>query len=177
LTLVIAAATPCLFLSGYLEMKTLSGLGNKTRKAYEESGQIVQQSVSNMRTIASLTRENTFKELYHDAIKSPHRIAVKGSAISALGFGLSQCLLFLVYALAFWYGGQLVASQEYTQVSFFLYRIFYKSFCIILKTSKFRNHTIATNDESPFCSYLLCYGRRTNKVSYGLELRIVSNDH
>ncbi|GBB93060.1 hypothetical protein RclHR1_02100009 [Rhizophagus clarus] len=115
LTLVIAAATPCLFASGYLEMKTLSGLGSKTRKAYEESGQIVQQSVANMRTIASLTREDTFKGLYDKSIKFPHRIAVRGSMVSSLGFGLSQCLLFLVYALAFWYGGQLVASQEYTQ--------------------------------------------------------------
>ncbi|CAG8491139.1 uncharacterized protein OCT59_020189 [Rhizophagus irregularis] len=115
LTLVIAAATPCLFFSGYLQMKTLSGLGNKTRKAYEESGQIVQQSVANMRTIAALTRENTFKELYHESIRLPHRIAINGSAVSAFGFGLSQCLLFLVYALAFWYGGQLVAKQEYTQ--------------------------------------------------------------
>jgi ABC-type bacteriocin/lantibiotic exporter with double-glycine peptidase domain len=132
LTLVIAAATPCLFLSGYLGMKTLSGFGSKTRKAYEKSGQILQQSVSNMRTIASLTREDTFKELYHEAIKLPHRIAVNGSAVSALGFGLSQCLLFLVYALAFWYGGQLVASQEYTQVRFFLYYIFYKSFYYIM---------------------------------------------
>lgn len=101
-------------------MKTLSGLGNKTRKAYQASGQIVQQSVANMRTIAALTRENTFKELYHESIKLPHRIAVNGSVISAFGFGLSQCLLFLVYALAFWYGGQLVAKQEYTQVNFFL---------------------------------------------------------
>lgn len=125
MTLVIAAATPCLFASGYLEMRTLSGLGSKTRKAYEESGQIVQQSVANMRTIASLTREDTFKELYHESIKHPHRIAVRGSMVSSIGFGLSQCLIFLVYALAFWYGSELVASQEYSQVSFLLFCFFF----------------------------------------------------
>ncbi|RIA99770.1 ATP-binding cassette transporter [Glomus cerebriforme] len=115
LTLVITAATPCLFAAGILQMKTLAGFGAKTRKAYEESGQIVQQSVANMRTIASLTREGTFKELYQNSTRMPHRIAIEGSMVSAIGFGLSQCLLFLVYALAFWYGGLLVSNQEYTQ--------------------------------------------------------------
>jgi ATP-binding cassette subfamily B (MDR/TAP) protein 1 len=103
-------------------MKTLAGFGSKTRKAYEESGQIVQQSVANMRTIASLTREESFKELYQNSIRIPHLIAVKGSMVSAIGFGLSQCLLFLVYALAFWYGGQLVSSGEYTQVGFLFFK-------------------------------------------------------
>ncbi|CAG8490787.1 8956_t:CDS:2 [Funneliformis mosseae] len=115
LTLVILAATPLIFASGILQMKTLAGFGAKTRNAYEESGQIVQQSVANMRTIASLSREETFKELYNKAIKKPHSIAIRGSIVSSIGFGLSQGLLFLVYALAFWYGGELVASQEYTQ--------------------------------------------------------------
>ncbi|CAI2169154.1 2825_t:CDS:10 [Funneliformis geosporum] len=115
LTLVILAVTPLIFASGILQMKTHAGFGAKTRKAYEESGQIVQQSVANMRTIASLSLEETFKELYKKAIKKPHSIAIRGSIVSAIGFGLSQGLLFLVYALAFWYGGELVASQEYTQ--------------------------------------------------------------
>jgi ABC-type bacteriocin/lantibiotic exporter with double-glycine peptidase domain len=68
LTLVILATTPCLFAAGFLQMKALAGFGAKTRKAYEDSGQIVQQSVSNMRTIASLTRKDTFRELYQETL-------------------------------------------------------------------------------------------------------------
>ncbi|CAG8461734.1 6731_t:CDS:2 [Paraglomus occultum] len=115
LALVVIAASPAIVASGALQMKSLAGYGNQTRKAYDKSGQVVQQSVSNMRTIAALTREETFKDLYNRAILEPHRIAVKGNYISSLGFGLSQGLLFFVWALAFWYGSRLVSSLEYTQ--------------------------------------------------------------
>jgi ABC-type bacteriocin/lantibiotic exporter with double-glycine peptidase domain len=119
LTLVILAVTPLLFANGYIQMKELTGYNAKTRNAYEETYQIVQQSVANVRTIASLTREETFIQLYRESTHYPHNIAIKGSIISALASGLSQAFLFLVYALSFWYGGQLVASREYTQVRFF----------------------------------------------------------
>ncbi|GET00767.1 multidrug resistance protein 1 [Rhizophagus clarus] len=114
LTLVIIAASPAVAIAGFLEMKTLAGFGAKTRKAYESSGQIVQQSVSNMRTISALTREETFKAMYIEAIKEPHKIAIKGAILSSLGFGGSQGSLYFIWSLAFWYGGQLVMSGEYT---------------------------------------------------------------
>ncbi|CAG8448762.1 17258_t:CDS:10 [Acaulospora morrowiae] len=113
LALVVLAITPTILISGYINMKSLAGFGAKTAKAYEESGRIVQQSVSNIRTIASLTRENTFKDLYKDSIRKPHRIALKGSIVSSIGFGLSQGSMFFVYALAFWYGERLIEDQEY----------------------------------------------------------------
>ncbi|RHZ80336.1 hypothetical protein Glove_137g129 [Diversispora epigaea] len=114
LSLVILASTPAILASGFLQMKALAGFSAKTASAYDRSSQIVQQSVSNIRTIASLTRENTFKHLYDLSIQSPHKIAVKGSMVSSIGFGLSNGLLFAVYSLAFWYGGRLVGSQEYS---------------------------------------------------------------
>ncbi|CAG8589114.1 1899_t:CDS:10 [Acaulospora morrowiae] len=113
LALVVLAITPAILISGYIQMKALAGFGAKTAKAYEESGQIVQQSVSNIRTIASLTREDTFKDLYKTSIRKPHRISLKGSIISSIGFGLSQGAMFFVYALAFWYGERLIENQEY----------------------------------------------------------------
>jgi hypothetical protein len=66
-----------------------------------------------MRTISALTREETFKTMYNEAIKEPHKIAVKGSILSSFGFAGSQGSLYFIWSLAFWYGGQLVMSQEY----------------------------------------------------------------
>ncbi|CAJ0877339.1 8307_t:CDS:10 [Entrophospora sp. SA101] len=87
LTLVILAASPIIAIAGYLEFKALAGFGTKTSKAYESTGQIVQQSVSNMRTIASLSREETFKNRFIDALREPHKIAIKGSTLVGFGFG------------------------------------------------------------------------------------------
>ncbi|CAG8533060.1 15494_t:CDS:2 [Funneliformis mosseae] len=113
LTLVILAAAPVVAIGGFLEMKSLAGFGAKTRKAYEGTGQIVQQSVSNMRTISALTREDTFRTMYIEAIRIPHKIAIKGSFLSSFGFAASQGFLYFVWSLAFWYGGQLIISREY----------------------------------------------------------------
>ncbi|CAJ0843623.1 6561_t:CDS:2 [Entrophospora sp. SA101] len=90
LTLVILAASPVAVIAGYLEFKALAGLGTKTRKAYESTGQIVQQSVSNMRTIASLTREETFKNKFIEALEEPHKIAIRGSILVGFGFVLTE---------------------------------------------------------------------------------------
>ncbi|KAG9289947.1 hypothetical protein G9A89_010253 [Geosiphon pyriformis] len=115
MTLVVSAAAPLLIISGALQMKAIGGYSAQTRKAYEESGRIVQQSVSNIRTIAALAREETFKEMYETSIEAPHKVSIKGAAISSIGFGASQGLQFFVWALAFWYGGELVGNQEYSQ--------------------------------------------------------------
>ncbi|KAG9292637.1 hypothetical protein G9A89_007009 [Geosiphon pyriformis] len=113
LTIVVLAAAPALGFASYLELKSHAGFGAKTSKAYEDSGQIVQQSVSNMRTIAALSREETFNRLYEESIAGPHKIAVRGIFVSSIGFGLSQGLQFCVWALAFWYGGKLLGDGEY----------------------------------------------------------------
>ncbi|CAG8448774.1 2904_t:CDS:10 [Ambispora leptoticha] len=113
LTLVVFSVSPLLVLAAYLEMKAHAGFGAKTAKAYGDSGKIVQQGVSNMRTIASLNREDTFKALYKDAIAEPHKIAVHGALVASIGFGASHALQFGVWALAFWYGGKLLGDQEY----------------------------------------------------------------
>ncbi|CAG8541359.1 6798_t:CDS:10, partial [Scutellospora calospora] len=114
ITGVILAASPAVVIAGYLEMRTITGFGSKTREAYEGTGKIVQQSVSNMRTIAALTREETFKTLYQNAIKEPYSLAIKGTLVSSFGFGTSQGILYFIWALSFWYGSVLIKSDEYT---------------------------------------------------------------
>ncbi|CAJ0767505.1 3661_t:CDS:10 [Entrophospora sp. SA101] len=119
LTLVILAASPIIAIAGYLEFKALAGFGTKTSKAYESTGQIVQQSVSNMRTIASLSREETFKNRFIDALREPHKIAIKGSTLVGFGFGASQGFVYFIWSLAFWYGSRLIISGEYTTETMF----------------------------------------------------------
>ncbi|CAG8487372.1 13651_t:CDS:2 [Funneliformis mosseae] len=114
LTLVVISAAPIIVIAQYAKLKSLSGYGSKTLKAYEGTGHIVHQSVSNIRTIASLSLEDTFYKLYHESISEPHKTAIKGTMIAALGFGLSQGMIYFFYCLTFWYGSELVKSQEYT---------------------------------------------------------------
>src|SRR5688572_27719649 len=69
----------------------------------------------NMRTIVLLVRENTFRAMHNEAIKHPHHNAVKGYFVSSFSLGASQaCFNYMVFALAFWYGGELVKNHGYT---------------------------------------------------------------
>nr|CAG8573010.1 5899_t:CDS:10 [Entrophospora candida] len=94
LTLVILAASPVAVIAGYLEFKALAGLGTKTRKAYESTGEIVQQT-----------------------LEEPHKIAIRGSTLVGFGFGASQGFVYFIWSLAFWYGSRLIISGEYTTQS------------------------------------------------------------
>ncbi|RKP14622.1 P-loop containing nucleoside triphosphate hydrolase protein [Piptocephalis cylindrospora] len=114
LSLVVFACVPLVGLAGYLQMAALTGFGEKTKKAYEESAQIACETVENMRTVSSLSREESFKVIYNHDILLPHRIAVRGAFLSSLGFSCSQAINFLVFALAFWYGSTLILSGEMT---------------------------------------------------------------
>ncbi|CAG8553074.1 9962_t:CDS:10, partial [Ambispora gerdemannii] len=132
LTLVVLSALPLVVFAGLFQMKTLAGYGQKTAKAYEDSGQIVQQSVSNMRTIAALSREESFKVLYGQSLEEPHKIAVKGSIFSSFGFGLSQAVLYFIWSLSFWYGSRLQISGEYSnsQMNNVLFTVVFSAFAL-----------------------------------------------
>lgn len=113
LTLVVLACVPLIGIAGYWEMQSLTGYSTSSKKLYEQSAQLASESVENIRTVASLGREETFCKLYHDNLAEPHAISIRGAFVSTIGYGLSQALVFLVYSLAFWYGAELVYQGEY----------------------------------------------------------------
>ncbi|ORY03697.1 ATP-binding cassette sub-family B member 5 [Basidiobolus meristosporus CBS 931.73] len=114
LTLVVLACVPVLIIASVLQMKSLMGFSGKTKKAYEQAAQIASESVQNMRTVASLAREDTFQQLFEERNAPAHKTAVRGAVVSSLGTGFSNGSVYLVYALTFWYGAQLIKSGEYT---------------------------------------------------------------
>ncbi|KAK9762561.1 hypothetical protein K7432_011587 [Basidiobolus ranarum] len=113
LTLVVLACVPILAIASTLQMKSLMGSNDKTKKAYEQAAQIAFESVENMRTVASLAREDTFKRLYHERNTPAHQTAIRGAVMSSLGTGFSSGCIYLVYSLTFWYGSRLILNREY----------------------------------------------------------------
>ena len=95
-------------------MKALNGFGEKTKKEYGKTAQIACECIDNIRTVATITKEEFFYNRYVKANEEPHKISVKGFLFSSFGFALSQGVLFWAYALAFWYGGQLIADGKYS---------------------------------------------------------------
>jgi ABC-type bacteriocin/lantibiotic exporter with double-glycine peptidase domain len=114
LTLVVFAALPLIMASGFIVIRSLSGFGAKIKKEYTKTAQMANEAIQNIRTVSTLTKEGYFYKRYVKGNDVPHQIAVKGAFISSLGFAASQAIIYLCYALAFWFGSRLILDGRNT---------------------------------------------------------------
>jgi len=114
LTLLMMAFVPFLILGGLIEMKLIIGDEEAVKKEYAESSQIAVEAITNVRTIASLTREETVLRNYDAAISVPIQKKKNRSFLMGLAYGYSQCTIFFTYAAVFRLGIELVIMGDTT---------------------------------------------------------------
>ena len=73
LTLVILAFVPFVAVGGFVEMKIMAGVSNKDKEAVEEAGKVATEAISNVRTVAQLTKEKKFMQLYENGLSTIHK--------------------------------------------------------------------------------------------------------
>ncbi|KAF9105003.1 hypothetical protein BGX27_009855 [Mortierella sp. AM989] len=111
MSLVILAAVPIMGLSQYFEVLALTGFGEKTRKAYEQSGHVAGEAIANIKTVASLAKEDVFEKRYFKVTQSPHRYAINKALFSSFGYGMAQAFNYWSYAIGFYGGYRLVEAR------------------------------------------------------------------
>uniref|UniRef100_H2ZPT3 Bile salt export pump n=1 Tax=Ciona savignyi TaxID=51511 RepID=H2ZPT3_CIOSA len=114
LTLLTIAFIPFLILGGLLEMQLVMGAEEKEGEAFEEAGQIAGEAINNIRTVASLTKEQTIYELYTEKLAGPIKKSIRKAMMVGLGYGYSQCVIYFAYAAVFRLGIELVLTYEMT---------------------------------------------------------------
>ena len=120
LALVCVATIPILLACGYLRFYMLARFQDRAKKAYESSASYACEATAAIRTVASLTREADVLEHYHQSLEEQGKKSLRSVLKSSSLYASSQSLMFLCNALAFWYGGTLIASREYSQFQFFI---------------------------------------------------------
>lgn len=120
LALVCISAVPVLLACGFYRFSMLAAFQQRSKKAYEGSASYACEATSAIRTVASLTREHDVWDVYHDQLVSQGRESLISVAKSSLLYAASQSLMLLCMALGFWYGGTLLANQEYGMFQFFV---------------------------------------------------------
>lgn len=120
LALVCIATVPVLLACGFLRIWMLAQFQRRSKKAYDKSASFASEAVTAIRTVASLTREEDVMQLYRDSLATQLRASTKSVLRSSSLYAASQSLLFLIFALGFWYGGTLIAKREYSLFQFFL---------------------------------------------------------
>uniref|UniRef100_A0A452HT68 ATP binding cassette subfamily B member 5 n=1 Tax=Gopherus agassizii TaxID=38772 RepID=A0A452HT68_9SAUR len=76
LTLLILACIPFIIAANAIRLSSVAGHASKDQKALEEAGRISTEVIENIRTVASLTSEDTFYERYNASLNSPYSLSL-----------------------------------------------------------------------------------------------------
>ncbi|NXM71059.1 MDR1 protein, partial [Serilophus lunatus] len=110
LTLLILACIPYIIISNAMTARSMSGHAAKDQKALEEAARISTESVENIRTVVSLTREETFYEKYVTSLNGSYRGSLKKAPFYGFNYGVAQSAEYLVNAAVFRFGAWLIAN-------------------------------------------------------------------
>lgn len=120
LALVCISVVPVILVSGFVRVSLLAKFQVMAKKTFEESAASASEYIAGIRTVASLSKETTVWQAYHDQLIDAERKSVKWVVMSSFFFATSQASQFLIFALVFWYGGKLIGSGEYGPQQFFI---------------------------------------------------------
>jgi ATP-binding cassette subfamily B (MDR/TAP) protein 1 len=121
LTLVaLFSIMPIILGAGYMRMRLEIQFEKKNAKVFEESSQFATEAVGAFRTVLSLIMEDMIGNRYQSLLVSHVKQAFGNAKYSTIVFAASDSLELGCMALAFWYGGTLLAKREYDIVDFFV---------------------------------------------------------
>lgn len=119
LGLVCTACVPLLVGCGFLRVYVLVKLEERSKKVYAKSAEFACESVSAIRTVASLSKENLVWSTYKRSVEDQVRASRIPAGRSGIMYGLAQALLPLIMGLGFWYGATLIKDGKITSYQFF----------------------------------------------------------
>jgi len=91
----------------------MRGAGIADSKAYASAGAIAEETINNIKTIASFANYDYEIDRYTFNTKKSMREGLKLGLFSGLIMGGLYFLRYASYCLAVWYGGQLISGKEY----------------------------------------------------------------
>ncbi|XP_040004037.1 bile salt export pump [Xiphias gladius] len=112
LTLVVIAVSPLIGIAAGLMAMAVARLTGQELKAYAKAGAVADEVLSSIRTVAAFGGEEKEAERYDKNLVEAQYWGVKKGTIIGLFQGYLWCIVFLCYALAFWYGSKLVIDTN-----------------------------------------------------------------
>lgn len=113
LSLVLLSCIPAIILIGGVMSILLSRMTSRGQVAYAEAGNVVEQIVGAIRTVASFTGEKRAIEKYNKKLRIAYAATVQQGLASGLGLGILLLIMFCTYGLAVWYGAKLIIEKGY----------------------------------------------------------------
>uniref|UniRef100_A0A4W6FJQ3 ATP-binding cassette, sub-family B (MDR/TAP), member 11a n=1 Tax=Lates calcarifer TaxID=8187 RepID=A0A4W6FJQ3_LATCA len=112
LTLVVIAVSPLIGIAAGLMAMAVARLTGRELRTYAKAGAVADEVLSSIRTVAAFGGEEKEAERYDKNLVEAQNWGVKKGMIIGVFQGYLWCIIFLCYALAFWYGSKLVIDTK-----------------------------------------------------------------
>nr|XP_014435355.1 bile salt export pump isoform X3 [Pelodiscus sinensis] len=112
LTMVIIAVSPLLGLGAATLGLTVAKMTGLELKAYAKAGAVADEVLSSIRTVAAFGGERKEVQRYDKNLVFAQRWGIRKGMIMGFFTGYIWFIIFLCYALAFWYGSKLVLEED-----------------------------------------------------------------
>ncbi|KAG5527475.1 hypothetical protein RHGRI_028388 [Rhododendron griersonianum] len=103
LALLSVAVIPGIALAGGLYAYILTSLTSKSSESYANASIIAEQAIAQIRTVYSYVGESKALNSYSDAIQHTLKLGYKAGMAKGLGLGCTYGMIFMSWALVFWY--------------------------------------------------------------------------
>eukprot|EP00667_Euglena_gracilis_P000336 EG_transcript_336 len=108
LTLVMLGVTPLIAISAAVMARVLSTATTKIQEVYATAGAIAQEVLSAIRTVHAFDGMEREAERYGTRVAAVEKIAIKKGLWVGLSQGVTMCIMFWSYAIAFYFGSYLI---------------------------------------------------------------------
>ena len=105
---MMLSVLPLLLISGAVLGKIMTQAQEKETEAYAGAGGIAQEVLSAIRTVHAFGGQERECSRYNSKIMGVCRLGIRRGLFAGLSVGLTMCIMFSSYALAFFYGGYLI---------------------------------------------------------------------
>ncbi|KAJ4770415.1 ABC transporter B family member 11 [Rhynchospora pubera] len=112
LALVILSFIPPNVLASSVLSRALSKLSTRTQAKYGEAGNVAEQTIGSIRTVASFNGESQAVRIYNQLIHKAYRCYIQQGTTTGLGLGSVFMIYFCSYGLAVWYGSKLIVNKD-----------------------------------------------------------------
>lgn len=114
LALVCTATVPIVVACGWLRLQVLANFDARSRQNGSHAALYAGELVRSVRAVALLGMETQATLLYNNFLTAQAAESLRPILSASALYAASQSIVYLCAALAFWYGGNLIASGEYT---------------------------------------------------------------
>uniref|UniRef100_A0A1X7UDM9 Uncharacterized protein n=2 Tax=Amphimedon queenslandica TaxID=400682 RepID=A0A1X7UDM9_AMPQE len=111
LALLLTFITPFMAVAGIIFYRVAASFTSQEQKLYAGAGAIAEEVLSSVRTVVAFGGEYKEVDRYESQLEDARKVGGKKGAAVGASLGSFYIIVFIIYAVAFWFGGYLISVE------------------------------------------------------------------